>query len=202
VRPKGLADDEASHDLLGGLLGGPTRFPQGQLEDMQTMLKAVVDSGTGRGAQLPIPTYGKTGTTQDNRDALFIGYAGGVVAGVWLGNDDNTPNAGLSGGGIPARVWRDFMTHALNIQAPPPPPAGNESAGNETEGEDEGVLGAIGGLLGNGTVEVQVDTAPDTPPPPEKGRRDDLIPPPARPTADDRRPAADMPKRPAPRPNP
>jgi len=182
-------------------------FRKLSLEDMQTMLKAVVDSGTGRGAALPIPTYGKTGTTQDNRDALFIGYAGEgedeVVAGVWLGNDDNSPNPGLSGSGIPARVWRDFMTHALDIQAPPPPPPdGNEVIDNAAEGE--GIIDRIGALLGNGTVEVKVDTAPDTPPPPaEKGRREDLIPPPPRPVADDRRPlAADPPRRPAPRPTP
>ena len=50
-------------------------------------------------APLAIPAFGKTGTTQDNRDAWFIGYAGDLVAGVWLGNDDNTPNPGLAGGG-------------------------------------------------------------------------------------------------------
>jgi penicillin-binding protein 1A len=203
VRPVGLADDPASHDVLGELLGGPTRYNAGQLEDMQTMLKAVVDSGTGRGAGLPIPTFGKTGTTQDNRDALFIGYAGDIVAGVWLGNDDNSPNPGLSGSGIPARVWRDFMTHALDIQAPPPPPVEEEEAtGN---GIDlEGALDGIGVHLGNGQIEVQVDTNPDAPPVPvEKGRREDLIPPPSRPAGDDRRPlATDPPRRPAPRPNP
>ncbi len=58
-------------------------------------------------------------TTQDRRDVLFIGYAGGLVAGVWVGNDDNTPNPGLTSG-IPARIWRDFMVQALDIAEPAP----------------------------------------------------------------------------------
>ncbi|WP_204312581.1 hypothetical protein, partial [Escherichia coli] len=79
--------------------------------------------------------YGKTGTTQDNRDALFIGYAGGIVCGVWLGNDDNSPNPGLSGSGLPARVWRDFMTRALDLRIPPPEPT-TEPEGNDVTLDD------------------------------------------------------------------
>ena len=61
-----------------------------------------------------MPTFGKTGTTQDNRDALFIGFAEDLVVGVWVGNDDNSPLAGqIAGGGLPARIWRDFMTQAV-----------------------------------------------------------------------------------------
>lgn len=92
---------------------------------MRELLAASI-RGTGHQANLPIEAFGKTGTTQDSRDALFVGYAGDIVAGVWLGNDDNTPNPGLAGGGLPARIWRDFMTEALGVQLPPPPPEVNE----------------------------------------------------------------------------
>ncbi|MXP13695.1 penicillin-binding protein [Altererythrobacter confluentis] len=82
---------------------------------MQGMLRSVINSGTGRAAMLTIPNYGKTGTSQDNRDALFIGYAGDLVVGVWIGNDDNTPLAGVSGGGLPAKIWANFMRQAQNV---------------------------------------------------------------------------------------
>lgn len=86
---------------------------------MERLLRASVNRGTGRAAALNIPNYGKTGTTQDNRDALFVGYAGGLVVGVWIGNDDNSPLNGVTGGGLPARIWRDFMTRALSASAAP-----------------------------------------------------------------------------------
>lgn len=88
---------------------------------MEQMLRAAINRGTGRAAMLSGPNFGKTGTSQDNRDALFVGYAGGLVVGVWMGNDDNTPLAGISGGGLPARIWRDFMRQALREAAPSRP---------------------------------------------------------------------------------
>ena len=54
----------------------------------------------------------KGGTTQDYRDAVFVGYAGDLVVGVWVGNDDNTSLNGVTGGGLPARIWRNFMRGA------------------------------------------------------------------------------------------
>ena len=63
----------------------------------------------------PIPTFGKTGTTQENRDALFIGFAGDLVVGVWVGRDDNKSLGKISGGTVPAQIWRNFMTSALAI---------------------------------------------------------------------------------------
>ncbi|HEY0131950.1 MAG TPA: penicillin-binding protein, partial [Allosphingosinicella sp.] len=71
-------------------------------------------------ARLPVPTFGKTGTTSDYRDAWFFGFAQDLVVGVWVGNDDNRPMAGVSGGGIPARIWRSFMTQALGDGARAP----------------------------------------------------------------------------------
>jgi penicillin-binding protein 1A len=62
-----------------------------------------------------VPTFGKTGTTQENRDALFIGFAGNLVVGVWVGRDDNKSLGKISGGTVPADIWRSFMTPALAI---------------------------------------------------------------------------------------
>ncbi len=96
----------------------PQRSLGGQHEMMQDMLRAAVQNGTGRAAGLAIPTYGKTGTSQDNRDALFIGYAGDLIVGVWVGNDDNSSLKGINGGGLPARIWREFMGEAVKGARP------------------------------------------------------------------------------------
>lgn len=80
---------------------------------MQDLLRSVIQNGTGRNAALAIPAYGKTGTSQDNRDALFVGYAGDLVVGIWIGNDDNSSLKGINGGGLPARIWKDFMGQAV-----------------------------------------------------------------------------------------
>src|SRR3546814_15445690 len=78
------------------------------------LLWSAANEGTGRAAALRVETFGKTGTTQDNRDAIFIGFAGDLVTGVWVGNDDNSPLKGnVHGGGLPARIWRDFMSRAI-----------------------------------------------------------------------------------------
>lgn len=88
--------------------------------DIEQMLRAAINRGTGEAAELPIANYGKTGTTQNNRDALFVGYAGDLVVGVWVGNDDNSSLGGVTGGGLPARIWKDFMRGALDLPAPKP----------------------------------------------------------------------------------
>jgi penicillin-binding protein 1A len=77
------------------------------------LLGAVVEEGTGRAARLGQKAYGKTGTTQDYRDALFVGFTGDLVVGVWVGNDDHSPMNRMVGGDLPASIWRDVMTAGL-----------------------------------------------------------------------------------------
>ena len=100
------------------LFDWPGRYGNSTHERMEDMLRTAVNDGTGRNARLSIPNYGKTGTSQNNRDALFVGYAEDLVVGVWVGNDDNSPLKGVSGGTIPARIWRDFMSQAVKGAGP------------------------------------------------------------------------------------
>ncbi len=78
-------------------------------KEMTLMLKEVIASGTGKKAKLPFFAAGKTGTSQDNRDAWFVGYTKNYVCAVWLGNDDNTPMKGVSGANLPAEIWKKIM---------------------------------------------------------------------------------------------
>jgi len=93
----------------------------GRLDDqrdrapMLDLLYAAANDGTGKRAALAVPTFGKTGTTQENRDALFIGFAGNLVVGVWVGRDDNKSLGKISGGTVPADIWHNFMTAALAV---------------------------------------------------------------------------------------
>ena len=135
------------------------------LQYMNQMMREVLISGTGTAARVPgYDLAGKTGTTQDSRDAWFIGYTGGFVTAVWTGRDDNSPMRNVTGGMFPARIWKAFMTQALprlKVQAipgggaPPPPDV-------PASGED-----AIGDLLQNGGPPQQPDTPkPDATPSP------------------------------------
>ncbi|KPF74683.1 hypothetical protein IP88_07750 [alpha proteobacterium AAP81b] len=113
VEPTGLKPGQPGliksiRRTIGALTPWPARAP------MLELLESAVRNGTGNAARLPIATYGKTGTTQNHRDALFIGFAGDLVVGVWVGNDDNSPMAGaVVGGSVPAKLWRRFMAAAL-----------------------------------------------------------------------------------------
>ena len=77
---------------------------------MNAMMRETIVSGTARNAQLPNwPAAGKTGTSQDFRDAWFIGYTAHLVAGVWIGNDDSSPMKKATGGGLPVEIWSRLM---------------------------------------------------------------------------------------------
>ncbi len=84
---------------------------------MNQMLMGVVESGTGRGAAIGRPAAGKTGTTSDYRDAWFVGYTPNLATGVWVGNDNNTAMKKVTGGTLPAPIWRNFMSAALANEA-------------------------------------------------------------------------------------
>ncbi len=116
VKPRAfIAEEESWFDWL---VSGPRSFDGRSHKALLEMLSAVINGGTGGAARLSVPAYGKTGTSQDYRDALFIGFAGDLVVGVWVGNDDNTPLKGITGGGLPARIWRDFMGQAVKGAGP------------------------------------------------------------------------------------
>jgi 1A family penicillin-binding protein len=139
---------------------------------MMDLLHAVVTSGTGTGADVGLPAYGKTGTTQDYRDAWFVGFAGDLVVGVWVGNDDDSPMKRVTGGSLPAQMWRAFMLQAaprlgLKGEAPPDEGAGPPGPGlvDEGQGVDPGA-GPQGGLddsLPAITVRSSVPPAIDVP---------------------------------------
>lgn len=101
---------------------------------MTAMLRRVITEGTGRGANIGKPMGGKTGTTNENKDAWFIGYTPDLVTGVFVGNDDNT-STGLTGGTLPARIWKDMMVVATEKYGKPEfdyPPVDMEVVYEET----------------------------------------------------------------------
>src|SRR3546814_1115996 len=115
------------------------------LGEINDLLRAVTETGTGRAARLDRPTAGKTGTTSDYRDAWYIGYTPDLVTGVWVGNDDNTPMKKVTGSGLPAQIWHGFMATTLKgqpVSALPAPPSRGLSLDN--------LWDRIGRLLGGG----------------------------------------------------
>jgi penicillin-binding protein 1A len=133
------------------LMARQRSFDDDELAMIRDLLSSAANRGTGSAAALRTSTFGKTGTTQDSRDAIFVGYAGGLVTAVWIGNDDNSPlPGGAAGGGIPARIWRNFMSGAINEQV--------EDAPVETQDAD--LVNAIANIsveTGIGNVGVGVD---------------------------------------------
>lgn len=117
---------ESDLRAVGGRVGkalGPER------DAMIGLLRRVVESGTGRRAALPGFAAGKTGTSQDYRDAWFVGFNEALVVGVWVGNDDNSPMKRVVGGSLPAMIWQRFTAEATETIARGQPPAGVPSAG-------------------------------------------------------------------------
>jgi penicillin-binding protein 1A len=135
---------------------------------MNDMLRTVVTSGTGRRAAIAgRDIAGKTGTSQDYRDAWFIGYSAQLVAGVWTGNDDNAPTKRVTGGNLPAIIWKDVMEPAhLGLEALALPGDLGPQIASETPYDvqdmfsyrdagtqpydDTGIFGMFRGLFGGG----------------------------------------------------
>src|SRR6185312_613193 len=121
--------------------------------DMLAMLWNVVVFGTGNASRLPgRESGGKTGTTQDSHDAWFMGFTTDYVTGVWVGNDDNSPTRGVTGGTLPAQIWKSTMLVAEKglpmkplDRSPPQPPnepslfasGFSDSGGAAVRGDDE-----------------------------------------------------------------
>jgi penicillin-binding protein 1A len=115
--------------------GGEAALPW-HVEQLNSMLESVIDYGTGKGAKLDRPCAGKTGTSQDYRDAWFLGFTGDYTTGVWVGNDDDSPMHKITGGSLPVAIWRAVMTDAERGRpaGPIPVPGAMNSAAPEEAG--------------------------------------------------------------------
>jgi penicillin-binding protein 1A len=121
VIARGLPDEQQPSGLKAFFRSDGALDRQRDWAPMLDLLYAAANNGTGRRAALVVPTFGKTGTTQENRDAVFIGFAGDLVVGVWVGRDDNKSLGKVSGGTVPAEIWHNFMSSALAIDHARPP---------------------------------------------------------------------------------
>lgn len=125
---------------------------------MTDLLQAVVTDGTGKAARLPNTVVaGKTGTTQDYRDAWFIGFTPDIVVGVWVGNDDNSSTDRVTGGDLPTAIWRDFVSRALPVLSPAAARSSETvSKARRTQAETQAAVNGDAGLRGQADV---VDTS-------------------------------------------
>lgn len=128
---------------------------------MNAMLEQTVQNGTARRASIDRPAAGKTGTSQDFRDAWFIGYTTDYVTGIWFGNDDGHPMKTISGGSLPVNAWKSYMTVAEK-SLPVTPLPGNYNLENAVPGGND--------IL---PESEQPSTTPYPAPPPEPGSNDD-----------------------------
>ncbi len=130
--------------------GGPGRLVGPRVvEDMTDLMAATVIWGSGKAANPGRPAAGKTGTSQDFRDAWFVGYTAEVVAGVWLGNDDGAPMDRVTGGSLPAALWGRVVAQALQA-APPRPLPGGGTETDRADGAAEGLIARVLRALGQG----------------------------------------------------
>ncbi|MHA6324831.1 transglycosylase domain-containing protein [Roseivivax sp. CAU 1753] len=101
-------DSDPLLDVAGGI--GERVIQEDAARQLVFMMEKVISEGTGSRAQLPgRQVAGKTGTSNEQRDAWFVGFSADYVAGVWMGYDDNTPLSGVTGGGLPAEIWQEAM---------------------------------------------------------------------------------------------
>jgi penicillin-binding protein 1A len=137
----------AIRDSAGAVLyrregsGGGRVIAPDKLRALDDMLAGVLKSGTGRAAAIGRPAVGKTGTSQDFRDAWFVGATADLAAGVWVGNDDGTPMKRVTGGGLPAEIWRTFMAGALTGTPARPLPIPSDSSSTTTVSAPSGSRG-------------------------------------------------------------
>ena len=169
VAPYGLTELRLMGDdapMIGQVGGIRERvISEDAARQLTYMMAEVVADGTGRRAMLSDrPVAGKTGTTNSARDAWFIGFSADYVAGVWMGYDDNTPLSGVTGGGLPAEIWRQTMER-IHTDIPPRPlpmidpvlearPEGDlsaqpqDGAGSRPDLAEQILMEVLGGILG------------------------------------------------------
>jgi penicillin-binding protein 1A len=180
--PYGIVEIRDAH---GGVIyrrdgSGPGRvIDPGIAGTMNQLLSGVIGYGTGKAAKLDRPAAGKTGTTQDSRDALFIGYTADLVCGVWFGNDDDSPMKNVTGGTLPAHAWHDFMsvaTHGMPVRPlpgengpalvsygaglPPPPGAAPNTAAAPAPAPASGLRNLLNRIFGGASVDPPARAAP------------------------------------------
>ncbi|MBY6139644.1 PBP1A family penicillin-binding protein [Leisingera daeponensis] len=116
-----VEDSEALMGASGGM--GERVIRPEAAQQLVWMMEKVISGGTGQRAQIPgWQAAGKSGTTSAAKDAWFIGFTADYVAGVWMGYDDNTPLSGVTGGGLPAEIWRETMVRVHEGLEPKPLP--------------------------------------------------------------------------------
>lgn len=148
VWPHGISEirDSSGRVLYRRISSGAGQLVRSrQVDQMTDLLRATVEWGTGKGAKFEWPAAGKTGTSQDFRDAWFVGFTSAMVGGVWVGNDDGMAMNGVTGGQLPAQLWARVMRRALEGQAPEPLPIGNiaQADGNNERGSGGGFIKRI-----------------------------------------------------------
>lgn len=166
-------------DRAGNLLYRRQGAGSGQAADPRAaaalvgMMADVVRYGSGTAAKLDRPAAGKTGTTQDYHDAWFVGFTADLVAGVWLGNDNNSEMKKVTGGGLPAKLWRSFMLDAHKGLPPRPlpdgsgmdmasyAPSGAPAEARPSSAGEAGIGSLIDRLIGGGTPTAGADAGRD-----------------------------------------
>ncbi|QBF33151.1 transglycosylase domain-containing protein [Thalassococcus sp. S3] len=154
-----LGDDGPLMGAEGGI--GERVIQQDAAQQLTWMMEKVITNGSGGRAKLPDrQAAGKTGTTQAARDAWFVGFTADYVAGVWMGYDDNTPLTGVTGGGLPAEIWRETMVRVhqglaarpLPMQEPVPATRLSEqpSPQNTAQGGESALERVLRDILGGG----------------------------------------------------
>jgi penicillin-binding protein 1A len=135
---------------------GPGRVMSAETAAQLTaMLTTAVKSGTGRNARLKRPAAGKTGTSQNYRDAWFVGFTANYITGIWVGNDNGSPTSKITGGGLPARMWQTFMRAAHSKIAARPLTAARRK---EPGGWFEKLVSGSGGGAGSDSQPTMEDS--------------------------------------------
>jgi len=153
------------------------------------MLRGVITSGTGTGANIGRPAAGKTGTTDDSKDAWFVGFTPDLVASVWIGYDTDGYLNGMTGGSTPATIWRTFMAKALagtpsrdfirpngvDLGAPPTRTVNDPTL--DGKAATPATIDGKNGKVADPKAKDETPTDKTTPPPPNKGDKNSTTPP-------------------------